>query len=84
LSFYEEFNKGLESVEAKKLGDEFINDLEIVSNRNEKENIKVSFQPNKVFAPPKTIPNSFDKKYRDDLFNTSEYTIDYQNGYAPI
>lgn len=65
-------------------GDEFIYDLEIVSNRNEKEIIKVSFQPSKGFNIPSKLPNPFDRVSRDLFFNQHKFTLDYQNGYAPI
>lgn len=80
--FLAESGQGL--VPNSTLSEEFIYDLEIVSNRNEKEIIKVSFQPSKGFNCPSKLPNAFDRSARDEFFNQHNFTLDYQNGYAPI
>ncbi len=62
---------------------EFKYDLELVTNENHKEKIKVTFQPGKgTFISE--IPNPFDKEARESYFKQFSFNLDYRSGYAPI
>jgi len=62
---------------------DFIYDLEIVSNKNKREKIKVSFHPGKVDVFSE-IPNPIDKEARNSFFRQFNFTTEYRSGYAPI
>jgi hypothetical protein len=63
--------------------EEFKHELELVTNQNQKEKIKVTFQPGKVNLLTE-IPNPFDKEAREEFFRQFNFTMDYRSGYAPI
>ena len=67
-----------------KLGEDFIYDLEIITNKNEKEKIKVSFQPGKASSTIEKVPNKMDIEAREEFFSALNFTTDYRSGYAPI
>ena len=60
-------------------------DLDIISNFNEKEKIKISYQPGKL-APidSKNIPNLIDFNLRDEFYRQFNFITDYRSGYTPI
>jgi len=62
---------------------DFTYDLELVTNKNEREKIKVSFQPGKVNMVGQ-VPNKMDTNARDSFFKQFHFTTDYRSGYAPI
>jgi hypothetical protein len=75
---------GTFDMEIPKSQKEFIYDLEIVTNQNQKERIKVTFQAGKSAPTYKKIPNPVDKSLKDEFFNQFNFTMDYRSGYAPI
>jgi len=62
---------------------DFTYDLELVTNKNEREKIKVSFQPGKVSMVGQ-ITNKMDTDARDKFFKQFNFITDYRSGYAPI
>jgi len=69
--------------EASAASKDFTYDLELVTNKNEREKIKVSFQPGKVNMVGQ-ITNKMDSESRDKYFRQFHFITDYRSGYAPI
>ena len=83
-SFYDyKFSSKVPPSEKTKIRDDFIHDIEIVNNQNERERVKISFQPGKLNVVDK-IPNKMDFSAREAFFNQFNFTKDYRSGYTPI
>jgi len=72
-----------ETIDIRQARKDFVYDLNIITNQNQKEVIKVSFPPGKfdVFGE---IPNPMNKEARQSFYRQFNFKTEHRSGYAPI